>query len=266
LNTFLERILQTKAAEVASLRSHRVAHSRTFPLPEHRFSQALTLGDHLQIIAEVKKASPSKGAIALEVVPRERASQYAQAGAAAVSVLTDRNYFQGSIEDLESVRGAVSLPILRKDFIVDEVQIDEAYEAGADAILLIVAALQRNRLVELREYAKHLGLDVLVEVHEEEELDAALSVHPEVLGINHRNLHTFEVSLETTERLMPFIPRAIPVISESGIRSREDAERMANAGANGLLVGETLMLQGEEGLAGMLDTLRVPRQPRFDRS
>ncbi len=266
MNTFLERILQTKEAEVASLKSHRVTQTRAFPRPEHRFSQAVTRGDHLQIIAEVKKASPSKGAIALDVVPIERAAQYAEAGAAAVSVLTDRTYFQGSIDDLVSVRGAVSLPILRKDFIVDEVQIDEAYEAGADAILLIVAALPSNRLVELSEYAKHLGLDVLVEVHEEEELDSALTVNPDVLGINHRNLHTFEVSLETTERLMPLIPTGIPVISESGIRSREDARRMANAGAQGLLVGETLMLQGEEGLAGMLETLRVPRLRMADRS
>lgn len=211
----------------------------------------------------MKKASPSKGLIAPGADPVAMARTYEAAGAAAISVLTDVQYFRGSLADLQAVRQAVHVPVLRKDFIIDELQIDEARAAGADAVLLIAAALTADRLRELARYGKSLGLDVLVEVHAREELAAALAAEPSVLGINNRNLHTFEVSLDTTGQILAEVPEGIPVIAESGIHTAEDARQMAACGVNGILVGESLMRQGEaDAVARLLTSFQVPVSPR----
>ncbi|WP_026962011.1 indole-3-glycerol phosphate synthase TrpC [Alicyclobacillus herbarius] len=263
MTTFLERILATKRDEVAELR--RQNRLGKWPdvnaLPPCRgFAHALQKSPSLSVIAEVKQASPSKGQIATDFHPVAIARTYEQAGAAAVSVLTDTRYFQGSITDLRRVHEAVALPVLRKDFIIDEIQVREARIAGADAVLLIVAALSEPRLRELSAYAKSLGLDVLIEVHAEEELPAALSANPSVLGINNRNLHTFHVDLNTTVRLRRQIPDGVPTISESGVHSRADAERLAASGVCGLLVGESLMRQETpERVRELMKSLQVPR-------
>jgi indole-3-glycerol phosphate synthase len=212
----------------------------------------------LSVVAEVKKASPSKGVIAPNFDPVEIAKTYGEAGAAAISVLTDKQYFQGSIEDLAAIRKVVDVPLLRKDFIIDEVQIDEAWEAGADAILLICAALEKSRLRELSLYAKSVGLDVLIEVHSAAELDAALYAEPSVIGVNNRNLHTFEVSLETTREVIKHVPKSQVVIAESGIHTAKDAHRMAEYGARGILVGESLMRTSSRiETMELLDSFRV---------
>ncbi|WP_067935826.1 indole-3-glycerol phosphate synthase TrpC [Alicyclobacillus kakegawensis] len=263
MTTFLDRILETKREEVAELRRRsRLGQAPDLgSLPPCRgFAAALQAGGSLAVIAEVKQASPSKGKIAVDFNPVATANLYEQAGAAAVSVLTDERYFQGSIADLRRVHDAVRLPVLRKDFIIDETQIEQARAAGADAVLLIVAALTADRLLELSQYAKDLGLDVLIEVHTDEELPVALAAGPSVLGINNRNLHTFVVDLNTTLRLAQAVPPEIPTISESGVSCREDAERLAASGVCGVLVGESLMRQSSaEGVRELIAQLQVPR-------
>jgi indole-3-glycerol phosphate synthase len=172
------------------------------------------------------------------------ASAYERGGASAISVLTDETYFQGSLQDLKDIRAHVNLPILRKDFIIDELQIAEARLAGADAILLIVAALTPHRLQQLSAYAQSIGLDVLIEVHALSELEAALHANPSVLGVNNRNLHTFEVNLNTTRDVIRETPKHQLVIAESGVHTAEDARLMWSYGARGILVGESLMKTG----------------------
>ena len=196
---------------------------------------------HLGLIAEVKKASPSAGVISYNFDPIKQAELYANAGASAISVLTDEKYFQGRLEYLAQIRRAVSVPVLRKDFIIHEAQIFESIVAGADAILLIVAALDQEQLLHLLDTAHTYQLEVLVEVHNAEELDRALDTDARIIGINNRNLKTFEVDLATTEELSEEIPPDIILISESGIKSVEDAQLAYNCGVNALLVGETLM-------------------------
>ena len=269
MTTFLERILKVKEEEVKALSrdlsrmEERLAQTRE-DNTLHRplgFAQAIRQGDRLSIVSEVKRASPSKGLIAPDFQPIEVAKAYERAGAAAISVLTDMQFFQGSIDDLKAVRRNVTVPILRKDFIIDEAQILEARLAGADAVLLIVAALAENpnRIRELRDYAGSLSLDVLVEVHSEDELELALIAEPSVLGINNRNLHTFEVSLETTKRVVSLVPHDVTTIAESGIHSHLDASTMASFGVHGLLVGESLMRAGLENVEPLLSSLRVPK-------
>ena len=193
------------------------------------------------VIAELKKASPSKGTLIEEYHPGQIAHFYQTGGAAALSVLTDRNYFQGSLHDLHTARAATHLPVLRKDFIIDEAQIAEAMMAGADAILLIAAVMDIPRLRTLRQFAETLGLDVLVEAHDEKELAAALESGATIVGVNNRDLRTFEVSLETSLRLAPMFPKDVLAVSESGIQSRAHIDRLMAAGYRAFLIGEHLM-------------------------
>lgn len=269
--TFLERILETKRAEVESLRKvpelQMYLKTSSHPLTgqdlagTRGFQRAVSMAPTLAVVAEVKQASPSKGQIAADFNPVTIAQSYEQAGASAVSVLTDVSYFKGSIEDLKAVRGAVSLPILRKDFIIDELQVAEARLAGADAVLLICAALSKPRLIELASYAHSIGLDSLIEVHHERELEAALEARPSVLGVNNRDLHTFEVSLQTTGRILSQVPKPFVAIAESGIRSADDAMVMARYGAEGILVGEALMRAGTtDEIRSLVLDLKVPKQ------
>lgn len=195
----------------------------------------------LAVIAEVKRASPSAGVISPDFDPVAIAAAYAEAGANALSILTDEKYFQGHLSYLSRIREAVDLPLLRKDFIIHEVQIFEAVVAGADAILLIVGALEQDRLIQLLDVARNYQLDVLVEVHDLEEMERALETDAKIIGINNRNLRTFEVDLTTTERLSEEVGPEHILVSESGIFSGEDTLRIQSWGADAVLVGEALM-------------------------
>jgi indole-3-glycerol phosphate synthase len=197
------------------------------------------------IIAEIKKASPSRGTLADHFDPASLARQYVAGGAAALSVLTDAEFFQGSLEDLETARAAVPAPVLRKDFTLDEFHVVEAAAHHADAILLIAALLDQSQMRRLRELAKGYRMAALVEVHDEEELESAVDSGAEILGVNNRNLHTFEVTLETSLRLAKKIPSGVLAISESGIHSSEDIGRLEQAGFRAFLVGEHLMTAGD---------------------
>ena len=210
----------------------------------------------LGLIAEVKKASPSAGVIANNFDPVEQAKIYDTAGASAISVLTDEKYFQGKLEYLVQIREQVACPVLRKDFIVHEAQIFEASIAGADAVLLIVAALEQEELVRLLDITQRYGLEALVEVHDEAEMERALDTEARIIGINNRNLKTMEVDLETTERVGEEVPEGIILVSESGIKSVEQAAQVQGWGADAVLVGEMLMRCDD--VAGMVQSLRVP--------
>jgi indole-3-glycerol phosphate synthase len=255
---FLDRILHTKRLEIEHLKHQRLTIAGTDIRPRRGFADKIQRSDRLAIVAEVKKASPSKGVIQPDFHPVTTAKTYETAGATCISVLTDRDYFMGSIKDLLAVRQEVTIPVLRKDFIIDEVQVDEAYLSGADAILLICAALSRERLRELSNYARGLELDVLVEIHSEPELSAALAADASVIGVNNRDLTTFDVHLETSERLIPMVPKNIPTLAESGIRNADDAARMAACGASGILVGESLMRAGApDSMSAALKSLQI---------
>lgn len=199
------------------------------------------------IIAEVKKASPSKGVIRTDFEPLQLAKTYAANGAAAISVLTEKKFFQGSLEYLRLIRGQVALPLLRKDFLFDPYQVYEARAFGASAILLIVAILSDAQLSELSALAQSLGMDCLVEVHDEQELERALRCNVTLLGINNRDLRTFQTSLETSERLVRLIPSHITVVSESGLSRREQLARLEAQGVRAFLIGETFMAASDPG-------------------
>ena len=202
----------------------------------------------IALIAEVKKASPSMGVICKDFDPIRIAKEYEAAGASCLSVLTDEQFFQGSLDYLRQIRAAVKLPLLRKDFIIDERQILEAIEWGADAILLIVAILTDDQLEKFHALAIEAGLAVLVEVHDEEELERALKISPALVGVNNRNLKTFKVDLATTEKLAPkIISNGSLLVAESGIHTRADVERVRKFGAGAILVGESLVKQGDIG-------------------
>jgi len=206
------------------------------------FAHAIDHGPSgLGLIAEVKKGSPSVGTITEKFDPVLIGKAYESAGADAISVLTDVQFFQGDLRYLSAVRAATTIPVLRKDFILHEVQIYEAAVAGADAVLLIVAALEQPRLEALYRLATDFQLDVLVEVHTLEELERALEIDPKIIGINNRNLTTFEIDLKTTEELCEEVPEGIILVSESGIKTPADTQRVFDSGANAILVGETLM-------------------------
>lgn len=199
------------------------------------------------VIAEIKKASPSKGVLRENFVPAEIARSYQQGGAACLSVLTDADYFQGSEEYLQQARAACELPVIRKDFIVDPYQVYEARAIGADCILLIVAALNDGQLQDLNELAVHLGMDVLVEVHDREEMERALKLDLPMVGINNRNLRTFEVSLQTTLDMLDMVPDDCMVVTESGILAPEDVVLMREHNVNAFLVGEAFMRADDPG-------------------
>ena len=244
----LQAILDVKRKEIAQLLP-RVERLRAAALERddfRPFATALERGrDALGLIAEVKKASPSAGVIAANFDPVAIAQQYEAAGAHCVSVLTDEEFFQGHLSYLTRIRQAVGLPCLRKDFIIHEAQIFEAAVAGADAILLIVAALEQTELEALHRTAETLHLEVLVEVHTREELDRALGIGPRLIGINNRNLTTFAVDLATTEELSEEVPDGITLVSESGLKTRADTQRAFAAGCDAILVGESLMRTGD---------------------
>lgn len=213
------------------------------------FRRALEDGEVPRIVAEIKRRSPSRGEIRAEFEPAAIARSYEEAGAAALSVLTDARYFGGGLGVLATVRAATGIPLLRKDFVVDAYQVDETRVAGADAVLLIVAALARGELAALHARAAALGLDALVEVHDEAELEIALGEGAELIGINNRDLRTFETDLAVTERLAPLIPPGRVVVAESGILRHRDVMRLAKAGAHAFLVGESLMREADVGKA-----------------
>ena len=215
--------------------------------PVRGFGKVLTSGPDIRLIAEVKKASPSKGVIRQDFEPLAIAGTYEQSGAACLSVLTEKKFFQGSLDYLGAIRKVVKLPLLRKDFIIDEYQIFESRAAGADAILLIAACLERRQIEDLLGIAQQLGLDVLVESHTYPELDRSLRAGAGIIGINNRNLLTFSVSLGTTFDLLKDVPDDRIVVSESGINKRDDVVRLQQAGVDAILVGESLMREKDIG-------------------
>ena len=240
----LEEILRTKRAEIERLRPHAAEldrHARARGDFRDFRSALQQSADKLGVIAEVKKASPSAGVIAESFDPIEIAKNYERGGANAISVLTDAKFFQGKLQDLADVRRAVSAPLLRKDFILDEIQIAESATNGADAILLIVAALEQKELLDLLDAAATYRLDALVEVHTREELSRALGAGAKIIGINNRNLATFDVDLAVTEELCREVPDEIVLVCESGIKTLQDVARVKACGADAILVGEALM-------------------------
>lgn len=218
-----------------------------FGAPTRGFARAVA-GTQRRIVAEVKKASPSKGLIRADFDPVAIAKDYAVHGASAISVLTEERFFLGDLHDLEQIHANVALPLLRKDFMLDSYQIVESKSFGADAVLFIAAMLDNQLMSELRQQASELQMDSLVEVHSEAELEVALNVGAQLIGINNRDLKTFAVSLATTERLAPLVPAGIPAVCESGIDSIEQIRRVESLGVHVFLIGESLMRAPEPGL------------------
>ena len=252
----LERIVAVKRDEVAAGRAQRSLASWREEAEARRdvrgFTAALrakVAAGHAAVIAEVKKASPSKGVLRERFVPAEIAASYAAHGAACLSVLTDERFFQGAAAYLQQARAACPLPALRKDFMVDEYQVVEARALGADCILLIAACLDDARMADLESCALALGMDVLVEVHDGAELDRALRLKTPLVGINNRNLRTFDVSLDTTIGLLPRVPADRLLVTESGILAPADVQRMRGAGVHAFLVGEAFMRAPDPGVA-----------------
>jgi len=256
LPTILERILSRKDQEVAE-RSRAVSEQELLRLAAEQdaprgfvaaLDHRIRAGDPA-VIAEIKKASPSKGVMREDFRPGEIAASYADGGAACLSVLTDADFFQGHEDDLIEARAACDLPVIRKDFITHGYQVSEARAIGADCILLIVAALDDARLADLHRQATELGMDVLVEVHDALELERALALDLALVGINNRDLHTFDTRLETTLELLARIPAGVTVVTESGIHSRDDVLRMREYDVNAFLVGEAFVREAEPGEA-----------------
>lgn len=239
--TILNKILIEKAKEVETFIQAGIPSNTTYKkVPT--FTELIQKSDKIGIIAEYKRASPSKGMINDGVDPAEQARQYEEAGASAISVLTDTPFFKGTIDDLKRVREAVSIPILCKDFIIDRIQIDRAKAAGANIILLIAAALDDTDLKTLYDYAISQDLEVLCEVHNEEEMERVLKLKAKIIGVNNRDLKTFKVDLNTTNRLADMVKdKDVILISESGIENKSDVRSVETAGARAILVGETLM-------------------------
>ncbi len=246
----LARIVDTKRSELAQLASSRADLERRAAdrAPARDFRAAL-LASEPAVIAEIKKASPSKGVFLADYQPASIAQAYASGGAACLSVLTDRNYFQGSFADLNAARDACSLPVLRKDFTVDALHVIEAAAHNADAILLIAAILTETEMRTLRELAESFGMAALVEVHDAEELKSAAGSGATIIGVNNRNLHTFEVSLDTSLKLADRIPTSAVKVAESGIHSQADVKVLQSAGFQAFLVGEHLMKSGDPAQA-----------------
>jgi len=254
----LDKIVSHKKEEVAVLKEKGIVLPEQFSdmvIDRPRgFKKALLEFPGISVIAEVKKASPSKGIICADFNPVSIAVNYAKNNAQAISVLTDAAFFQGSLLYLMQVRQAVSLPILRKDFIIDLIQIDEARAHGADAILLIASLLQKGEIKDFREYAAEFGMDSLVEVHDEAELEKSLAAGADLIGVNNRNLKDFSVDIQTSFRLKKLIPAHIPMVSESGLSGAADLLALKDAGIKAALIGESLMRAGET--SNLLGNLR----------
>ncbi|MDP6438583.1 MAG: indole-3-glycerol phosphate synthase TrpC [Candidatus Brocadiia bacterium] len=240
----LRRICAVKRDEIARLRERGTGELEGLlrrQSPPRGFRAALTASDRVALVAEVKKASPSKGVIREDFDPAAIARSYERGGARCLSVLTDTAFFQGRLEDLAGAREGVSLPALRKDFILDPIQVLQSRAWGADCVLLIVAALADAELRELLAAARNLGMDALVEVHDGRELERAVAAGADTIGVNNRDLRTFEVDLETTRRLAAGVPDGVVLVAESGICSRADIESLTPCGIDAVLVGEGLM-------------------------
>ena len=242
----LARIVEHKKAELEAARTPiaELEHRAQAAMAGRRDFAAGLRSKSPAIIAEIKKASPSKGLLSEDFRPVENAVEYEAGGAAALSVLTDARFFQGGLADLQAARSAVSLPALRKDFTVSEYHVVEAAAHGADAILLIAAILSKQQMREYRELAARFGMASLVEVHDDAELDSALDSGAEILGVNNRNLHTFQVTLDTSLRLAERIPDGLLKVSESGIETRAQISQLQAAGYHAFLIGEHLMRSG----------------------
>lgn len=256
MNDILKKILDTKKVEIATARQMRSEADLLREAKNRKDVRGFirAIEDKIAqgkpgVIAEIKKASPSKGVIRENFNPTEIATSYAAHGAACLSVLTDVQFFQGSYDYLRQARAACALPVLRKDFIIDPYQIVHARALGADCILLIAAALGKNQMMELENLSIELGMDVLVEVHDSAELEVALQLKTKLLGINNRNLRTFETSLQNTIDMLPLVPQGKLVVTESAIVTREDVTLMRSHNVNAFLVGERFMRADEPGLA-----------------
>jgi indole-3-glycerol phosphate synthase len=263
-DTILDQVLESTARETEARLARRplsqvVEASRVAPPP--RDMLAALRRDTVALIAEVKRASPSKGVLIDSFDPAALGGTYAQNGASAISVLTEPRFFQGHLDHLAAVRDAVAVPVLRKDFVVAPYQVYEARAAGADAILLIVAALFDAQIEELHSLAAELGMAALVEVHDEAELERALKIGPTLLGINNRDLKTFEVDLDTMARLIDLVPGDVTLVAESGIKSAADVRRMGALGAHAVLVGEAL-LRADDVAAQVRAFSSQPREAR----
>lgn len=262
----LNKILDVKADEIRAAKKHQDLASLRRDVESNAEARTRIRGFETSlrgkiaagkagVIAEVKKASPSKGVLREDFHPADIATSYAQHGAACLSVLTDEQFFQGATDYLKQARAACSIPVLRKDFMIDPYQVYQARAWGADCILLIVAALDHGLMRELEACAHEIGMDVLVEVHDAAELEAALALKTALLGVNNRNLRTFETTLDTTINLLPRIPESKLVITESAIRTRDDVQRMRDHAVHAFLVGEAFMRASDPGaeLAQLFD-------------
>lgn len=256
MSDILQRIVAVKREEIAAAQKKRPlavvredAERRVLTRDFEGALRAKLAAGQPAVIAEIKKASPSKGVLREDFIPADIAQSYAEAGAACLSVLTDRDFFQGSPDYLKQARASCDLPVLRKDFMVDAYQVYEARAMGADCILLIAACLDDARMAELEVVARGLNMAVLVEVHDCEELQRALKLKTRLVGINNRNLRSFEMSLQTTLDMLPDVPADRLLVTESGILAREDVTRMREAGVHAFLVGEAFMRADEPGEA-----------------
>jgi len=256
MSDILDKIVAVKREEVAAALAKKSlamvradAESRVLTRDFEGALRARIAAGQAAVIAEIKKASPSKGVLRQEFIPADIAQSYAEHGAACLSVLTDKQFFQGSVDFLKQARASCDLPVLRKDFLIDVYQVYEARAMGADAILLIAACLDDVQMAEMEAVARSLDMAVLVEVHDRAELDRALKLKTRLVGINNRNLKTFEVSLQTTLDMLPSVPADRLLITESGILSADDVKRMREAHVNAFLVGEAFMRAAEPGEA-----------------
>jgi indole-3-glycerol phosphate synthase len=256
MSDILDKIVAVKREEVAAAMVRKPldvmradAESRVLTRDFEGAMRAKLAAGQAAVIAEIKKASPSKGVLRADFIPADIAQSYAEHGAACLSVLTDKQFFQGSVDFLKQARASCDLPVLRKDFMVDPYQIYEARAMGADAILLIAACLDDAQMADMEAVAHRLDMAVLVEVHDRAELDRALKLKTRLVGVNNRNLKTFEVSLQTTLDLLPHVPADRLLVTESGILSADDVKRMRDANVNAFLVGEAFMRASEPGEA-----------------
>ncbi len=245
----LDTIVDRKKQEIVELKAAGTTVPDRPVDPPRGFIRALTQSPEIAVIAEVKKASPSKGVISPDFDPGEIAADYEAGGAEAISVLTDERFFQGRLDYIALVRQTVNIPVIRKDFIIHELQIGQASNYGADAILLIAAILDQVQIRDYLQMSRELHMDALVEVHDEKELEKSLEAGSKLIGINNRDLRDFSVDLQTTLRLRQEIPAAIPVVSESGIKNHEDMKILQDNGVTAALIGETLMRSGDRAAA-----------------